>query len=257
MYRFDMEKFNQRKNDIVNFILESNYPEKQKRNFIETILTNPEKVNCTLYQIYSKFGIIPSNEDIYKYFYTLLNQYKFLETNCCEVASGKYPRLSEIVYPTLKENGKSLTIYEPNLIIDELFDAILKKKEFTQSTDIQGIDTLFGTFTCEATVTIVEKALMEQKNLLIGICNCNHATDKYPMMYPRYYFDRVNEIISQNGDLQEFDLPEIYWCESFCEEIKKEYKDRISILNWPSIYGLRQPIILSITEEHKRKHLKI
>lgn len=253
----NIEKLRLYKDEIINFLNQKSYPEYEKDDCIKRILKETNNIGLVLYQLYSKFGIIDQEKDIYFYFYKLLSKYNLLNTNCCEVAAGYYPRLSEIVYPTIKNNNKQLTIYDPKIIVDKLFDTTIKKEEFNKETDLNGIDTLFGTFTCEATIDMVEQALMYNKNLLISLCPCNHETEKYPMNSQYYLNKKINDIINKKGSISLEELPFVYWYDCFCDMIKKEYGDRIKILNWPSIYGREEPILLSVTEEHKRKCLKI
>jgi len=257
MFTIDKERLRKRKDEIISFLHEHEYSDYTIEDFLECINSETENINCALYQLYSKFGVVPKEADIYIYFRNLLNKYKFLQTNCCEIAAGKYPRLAEIVYPELRRNNKTLTIYEPDLVIDSLEDVIVKKELFTKNSDLKGIDTLFGTFTCEATIDVVEKALIENRNLLISLCECDHSTEKYPFLSQQYFTKKINDMIAQRGSISVLDIPNVYWYDCFQDQLKKEYGDRISILNWPEIYGFEYPIILSVTEEHKRKHLKL
>jgi len=221
------------KDEILDFFsrYSNEYDERLLALYKEAIISG-RMVDRDLAQIYSKFDVLDGENDSFKIFANLLNKYKFLNTNCCEVAAGKYPRLAEIIYPTLKENNKSLIIYDPDIVIHSLYDIEIKKELFTETTDLTGIETLFGTFTCEATTTLVEKALNENKNLLVALCSCDHSSGKYPREFGEY------------------------WYESFCNILKKQYQGDISIINWPHD-RFKMPIILRTTEEHKRKHLNL
>lgn len=229
----DEKRLNDTKAEILDFFSRhsNKYDERILALYKEAIILGGV-VDRDLAQVYSKFGVIHEEKDSFKIFADLLNKYKFLNTNCCEVAAGKYPRLAEIIYPILKENNKSLIIYDPDIIIDSLYDIEIKKELFNMTTSLSGIDTLYGTFTCEATTTLVERALNEDKNLLVALCGCDHSTEKYPREF---------------GES---------WYESFCNILKKQYQDDISIINWPND-KFKMPIILRMNEEHKRKHLKL
>ena len=254
MVSINREKLDIMKEQIINFLYENEYPEYIKENFLKNMY-DPQRIGCELYQVYSKFGVVDEEKDMYKYFYSLLKKYKFLNTNCCEVAAGYYPRLAELVYPTLKANNKTLTIYEPDIISKCLFE--IKKELFTMDTDLTKVDTLYGTLTCDATIDIVEKALTEDKNLLIGLCECDHSTEKYPAMSQYYFNLKINNLIKKGiTSIKIDDLPKTYWYESFCDILKKEYKDEISLLFYPECYDYSAPILLRMTEEHKRMHFK-
>lgn len=99
-------------------------------------------------------------------YYLLLSSYSFLNGNCCEVGAGSYPRLAELVLPTLQQNHHKLTIYEPNIILDKLGSAKIIKDKFTMQTNIVDVDTIYGLFPCDATISMIDKAFQENKNLL-------------------------------------------------------------------------------------------
>lgn len=180
---------------------------------------NGPLATCLL-QILSKFDVLKNEKDFYKTFSEMLKKYDLLKGNCCEVASGEYPRLSEIVYPIIEENHSNLTIYDPMLTIQKLGNAKLVKEEFTHETDISEVETLFGMFPCEATIPLVEKAIKEDKNLLVAFCDCNHSTEQYPHWF---------------GDT---------WSDDVCMFFKKEYGDEVEILNWPEEFHQPTPIML-------------
>ena len=251
----DKKKLRRKKGKIIEFINNHDYSDYLQDMFIGNILSGTDEITCGLYQLYSKFGVIEKHKNIYLYFLSLMEYYKFLSTNCCEVSAGRYPYLAEIIYPKLRKNKKSLTIYEPDTVVDKIFDVDIKKEFFTKDTDIEDIDTLYGTFTCEATIEMVESTLVKDKNLLISLCDCNLSTEKYPFSFEPYFSRKYNEQLSKYGYVREF--PRVCWYESFCDLIKKEYGSRIQVLNWPSIYGIKEPILLSVTQEHKRKCLKM
>jgi len=80
---------------------------------------------CNFSAILSKFDVLRNEKDMYKIFAQMLEKYSLLNGNCCEVAAGCYPRLSEIIYPTIEKKKFSLSIYDPKLVIQKLGNAKL------------------------------------------------------------------------------------------------------------------------------------
>ena len=178
----------------------------------------------TLLQILSKFGFL--RLDFYKIYLQLLNQYKLLNTNCVEVGAGVYPRIGELAAPIINKNGKELTLYDPRLSFD-LDNVKIVRDVFTKDTDISKVDTLYGLFPCDGTIPIVEKALEEDKNLLVAFCGCDHSTEKYPKW--------ITDV----------------WADDFCMNIKEEYGDEVDIIKWPSKCDFCAPIMVRTTAKQK------
>lgn len=235
----DARKYYEQREEILDFITknEDNYSISVARYLRFMITTNSvvsyngPLATCLL-QLLSKYDVIKNEKDFYKVFAETLKKYNLLNGNCCEVAAGEYPRLSEIIYPTVEEKHSNLTIYEPTLTIKKLGNAKLVKEKFTFETDISGYDTLFGMFPCEATIPLIEKSITADKNLLVAFCDCDHSTEKYPF---------------KSGKT---------WADDVCANLKKEYGDELQILQWPEEIQQPTPILLRMTEEHKRMHLK-
>lgn len=154
---------------MLNFILQNKekYSEKTAEFLIIELLKDNVLNNLTeIRQILSKFGIYKENKDPYQIFAKLLKQYSFLGGNCCEVGTGSYPRVTEIVAPIINQNGGKLTVYEPNILFTD-FQATIIKDKFSKKTDISNIDTLFA------------------------FCSCNHSTPKYQKWIGRYWAEDV------------------------------------------------------------------
>lgn len=216
MLNINIEKYSSIKNEILDFL------EKQKQYYLleeyrymkfmiytSGVIHCKESLPVSLLQILSKYDIIKDEMDYYKVFANILREKDLIRGNCCEVAAGIYPRLSEIIYPDIEKNHSSLTIYDPKLSINRLGNAKLYKTEFNYKTDISNIATLVSMFPCEATIPLVEKSIEEDKNLLVALCDCNLSTNNYPLMDGKY------------------------WSSDFCKILKNKYGDELEILYWP------------------------
>lgn len=224
--KIDIMKLSKKKDEICKFILDNKdrfYEPYLYVNLIQSgrIIYTP--LDFDTLQLLSKFDVLEI--DFYRKFLQMLKKYKLLNTNCIEVASGICPVLAEYAAPIINKNGKTLTIYDPRLTFENIDGVIAKSELFTRETDISNIDTLYGIFTCDATEIIVERAIEEDKNLLVALCDCDHPSIKYPK--------KENE----------------YWANTFCECIKKEYKDEFDILSWPKEYEFDIPIIVRMTKK--------
>ena len=149
-----------------------------------------------------------------------VKKYSFLEGNCCEVGAGNYPRLAELTAPQIKLKKGTLTIYEPNILFTKIDNVTIIKDKFKKSTNINHIDTIYGMFPCEASITIAEKAFEEDKNLLLAFCSCDHSTKEHPKWLGTY------------------------WAEDFCMDYREKYGHEVEIIDWPTTIGIDFPIMV-------------
>lgn len=172
-------------------------------------------------QVLSKFGIINPEVDPYIKMCELLKNLSFLSGNCCEIGAGEYPRLAELIAPELERNHHKLTIYDPSTVPDKLSKGVtIVKEKFTKKTDLKGIDTLVSLFPCEVACTIIDKALDEDKNLLLAFCGCDHSTLEHQKWLGEY------------------------WAEDVCMDYREQYGKEIEIMQWPKQYGIPYPIMV-------------
>ncbi len=228
----DKEKYYLKKDEMLKFIYsnQDKYDDRGISKF-KYILSDYffDKKVCNipveLLQIFSKFGVISEGKDIYLEFFKLLNELNFLEGNICEVGSGEYPRLAEIMLPKIKLNGGILTIYDPEILYTDFKGIKIIKEKFTKDTNIESTDTLVGLLPCLASETIVEKAFLENKNLLIGFCGCDHSS--------RNGFKKGNNK---------------YWAEALSNYYKQRYDNEVEMFSWSDNIKLDYPIMA----RHKR-----
>lgn len=173
----------------------------------------------TEFEIFSKFGLIPKELDPYENAYNMLKEENFLHGNIVEVASGSYPRLSEIIAQKTSESI-NLTTYDPKLILDTLSGVTLRKEKFTEKTNIKNIDTIFGIFPCEATIPILEQGFENNANIFLAFCGCNHASKQHPLWF---------------GSI---------WAEDVIDDYKEQYGSEIEIKYWPKEANINYPILV-------------
>lgn len=203
--------------------------------FMRELLAAPEfiyannisSIPVELIQLFSKLQVIYSAIDPYLYICGLLKNLSFLDGNCCEVGAGAYPRLAELVQPYLKQSKHQLTIYEPDIILDKLDNARIIRDKFTKETNIADIDTIYGLFPCGATISMIDKAFEEDKNLLLAFCSCNHNTPTHQWWVGKW------------------------WAEDVCIDYREKYGSEVQILKWPKEYNLPYPIM--VREKQKVK----
>lgn len=236
----NQEKYFEKKMDILKFFISNNYKYSAKLSqlfkklffFDECLMVPNTKMPTFFTQILSKFGVLEENCDVYLEMLKLLEKYSFLEGNCLEVSAGIYPRLAEVVSPVLNVRGGSLTIYDPDICYSILNKSVVVKKEnFTFKTNIDGIDTLYGLYPCSATIPLLEKAFDEDKNLLVGFCDCDHSTDEYPRLDGKY------------------------WADDICMYFKQKYQGEFDIIQWPSRFESDFPIMVRESTKTKEKKL--
>lgn len=235
---FNEEKYFSRKNEMIEFVMShiSQYQEKVGYNILGTLATdyflqsttNNIPVSTGVGELLSKFDIYNEGCDPYIEMTKLLDQYSFLEGNCCEIAAGDYPRLAELVIPKIKLNHGKLTIYEPDVIFCDIKGVKIIRERFTKDTDITEFDTLYGMFPCNATLSIVEKAFEEDKNLMLAFCDCDHSTKEHSKWIGKY------------------------WAEDLCMDYREKYGNEIDIIHWPSSIGNDLPIMVRKSKNKKK-----
>lgn len=235
----DLEKYKKRKLEMLCFLGENMDVYGELGVLISLLLSSDEffknpslqkNVKCT--QIFSKFDVYKDGCDPYIEMIKLLERYDFLKGNCCEIGSGSYPRLAELMAPKLQLRGGSLTIYEPDVLFTNMKGMKIVKEKFTKNTDITSVDTLIGLYPCEATIVMAEKAFEEDKNLMLACCDCDHSTKEHPKWFGNY------------------------WAEDFCMDYREKYGAEAEIISWSSSIGENLPILVRQSSKHKEKMLQ-
>ncbi len=230
----DREKYFEKKADMLEFVCENRkifgdyFPSLLSFVVSDLGLELQEYCPMVIKQIFSKFDLYLDGADEYQMIAQLLKRYSFLNGNLAEVGAGFYPRLAEIILPSIKG---TLTLYEPNIHFTD-FKAKIVKDPFTWDSDISDIDTLYALYPCEATIPVLEKAFYDDKNVLLAFCDCNHSTIRH----------------RKRGDH--------YWAHYVCEDYLDQYGEEIEILKWPStVQNLDLPILVRKSSKQLKKSI--
>ncbi len=178
-----------------------------------------QSFNHVQYELLSKFGVVNKGIDLYEIFRDILKDRDLLRGRILEVGAGVYPRLSEVIREDNSPELVKVTACDPALIVDTMSGVKLVKEPFTKSTNLDDVDTLVGLFPCEASRLMVDRAIEENKNLLLAFCNCDHSD---------------NEIYTKHDEC---------WADVACEYYQKKYGDAIKVLSWGKNVMIDLPII--------------
>jgi len=211
------------------YIYGINYPSMMERIITDEFIIKSVEIPVIFQQIFSKFNIFLDNKDIYNEFVKILEDNNFLEGNICEVGSGRYPRLAELVASKVQTKKGTLTIYDPKILFTDFKGIKIVKSIFTKDSNIDDIDTLYGLYPCGSAITIAEKAFEEDKNLVLAFCRCNHSTKEHRRWLGKY------------------------WAEDFCMDYRKKYGDEAEIIHWPSQLDNDRPIMIRRSSKQKLK----
>lgn len=129
-----------------------------------------------LKQIYALFGMLKPEENCYLGFSKMIGEKYGWDYHVLEIGSGFYPIFSKYMDDSQKENKSSgtITTYDPLLIVNKLGSIKLHKEEFKKETDISSYDLLVGIMPCDATSTIIRRAIKEHKEFFVAMCGCIH-----------------------------------------------------------------------------------
>lgn len=171
--------------------------------------------------IYLHCGLLPDNHNIYQeYLNYLVKTYpNFYEKNILEISCGEYPAFVELIATEIYRNKANGTItgIDPAVIFSKLNimekQIDLYQEEFCTTTDISDKDLLLGVLPCDATMSIINKACSEEKEMSIMPCKCMHNSEKTFKDYEEY-IDYLMNIMNKNKSAS-FEIEKCYF--------KKEY----------------------------------
>lgn len=156
--------------------------------------------NCApdiLMQVYSELEINPSPAMFYHKHLRLLKKLFPIDGNIVEVGSGRIPAFANLLAREQIHIGKgTITLYEPLLVeLNPKYpNMTLHKEYFNTDTDISNADLVVGIMPCEATESILESAISNQKDFYVAMCGCVHSP--WESMYP-FGFSTSPEIYQQ------------------------------------------------------------
>ena len=143
--------------------------------FAKKYFNSDSIISSNIYAIYDELGLIPEQENRYDLFVNKLISIFDIKGNVLEIGGGNLPCVGERIAKRQIELGKgTITVYDPSLSVkkSKYPNLILCKDELTMTTDIQGYDLLIGAFPCDATELMIHRALTENKDFFIQLCDC-------------------------------------------------------------------------------------
>ena len=137
------------------------------------LLAKHEKNNygsSILRQIFDSVGLIPDNENIYYGFIELIENNFDINKNIVEAAGGIIPSLATKI--ALRQKTGTITVYDPRIItqLETPSNLILKRQTFTKYTPIQPNSLIIGFMPCDATIPIIESAVLNNIDFMIALC---------------------------------------------------------------------------------------
>lgn len=139
---------------------------------------------------FQMFSAIDSLGDKDPYLQTMqeIEQDFGLDRNIIEVGCGMFPSLARIIAKRQKEIGKgTITAYDPELVTKTLEGVTLVKHHFTLATPIPKNALIIGRKPCQATELMIQSATLNQSELFLKLCNCNHIPDSQKSNYTGPY----------------------------------------------------------------------
>lgn len=132
-----------------------------------------------LKQIYALFGILNEDENCYLGFANMVGERYGWNSHILEIGGGFFPMFSKYVDEFQQENGSkgTITVYDPDLIVDRLGNIALHKECFTEEMSVESYDLVVGIMPCEATRMIIRKATKEHKEFFLAMCGCVHSSN--------------------------------------------------------------------------------
>ncbi len=155
---------------------------KEAWEYIEDNFLKEIHNNCApdiLMQVYSELDIMPSPASFYHKHLRLIKQLFPIDGNIVEIGSGRIPAFANLLASEQKHIGKgTITIYEPLLVeLEPKYpNMTIHNEDFTNNTDISNTDLVVGIMPCEATETILESAIRNQKDFYVAMCGCVHSS---------------------------------------------------------------------------------
>ena len=179
-----------------------------KEHFYEFI--NDLDAPDILLQLYTEFGILGDNNR-YQEYLNMLEKNFDIRGNILEVGGGFIPSFASLLASKqLKLNSGTITVYDPNLIIEspKYKNITLVKDEVNSNFDVSKFDTIVGIMPCSAYETILNLACKNKKNFFLAMCGCFHF-DFYNSMiygnknYSKYVIDLAKSLLKEynNGEL--------------------------------------------------------
>lgn len=133
-----------------------------------------------LSQIYEEAGLIKPDCSVYRSMEGIVNKHFNLKRDVVEIGSGVFPILGHYLSERQLQLGMgTVTVYDANVWTKYPTRAKLVRSYFHTATKVAPNSLLVGLFPCDATDTIIEKALQEDLEFCIALCGCNHSGNPF------------------------------------------------------------------------------
>jgi len=215
MYLYNIKNEHELRRKIYKFAIEHKHlfddlEWKELHNFLYYGNVTVPLTDTLLAQIYEMNGIIKKSCSTYYNFSQILKYNFNLDRPVVEVGSGIFPVLGSYLSQEQRnlKNG-TLTIYDSRIWTDSKVNAVLKKEMFTEKTIVPSNTLLIGTYPCEATEMMIEKALNEELEFCIALCGCNHSDNPSLNVdeYHQFLVDKIEDNMPKNYQLDVTYLP--------------------------------------------------
>ncbi len=168
-----------------------------EEHFFDNVHNN--EIPDLLRQVYAELEIPSSGAIYYRQHFRLLKGLFPLDGNVIEIGSGRIPAFGDMIASEQRRLGKgTITVYEPLLVklTSRYPNMTLHKEYFDNNTDISDANLLVGIMPCEATETILESAIANDKDFYVAMCGCVHSALSSMSMFgygtsPEFYQDEV------------------------------------------------------------------
>lgn len=144
-------------------------------------------------QVYSAVGVYDNIPNVYDTFIEEMQKHFDINRRLIEVAAGYYLGLAEKV--SCHQKCGTITIYEPNIIIDTHEKFKIVKEEFKESTIVSDADMIYALRPCDAIETIIKVANKNDLDLFVGLCGCVDGCGFYSEEYLQKWYDYLQELV--------------------------------------------------------------
>ena len=127
-----------------------------------------------LRQIYDTLGITEEKDNMYRGFVSLLKDHFDINGKIIEVGGGVIPVVAKHIHDA--QTTGSITVYDPRLgkSIESTDNFQIKREKFLETTDVGDATLFIGFMPCQATELIIRKAVENNADFLIALCEGGH-----------------------------------------------------------------------------------
>ena len=161
-------------------------------NYFYDINFDSDYIPHYVYAAYDDCGILPHENNRYDIFVNELSNKMNINCNILEVGGGtKYRTASRIA----KMQSGTIEVFDKQLYTTSSPYSNLKlyKVNFNHMTDIRKYNLIEGQYPCQATELMIKRALEENKDLFIHICQCVHPIAPFLNMDLSHFGERSKE----------------------------------------------------------------